>query len=58
MAITISIVSFRSSCTLEYDSNNAIMSAFPIMVTILIGIVTMFIASNIHAFVTENKHEG
>lgn len=48
VAFTISIISFWSSCTLEYDSSNAIMSAFSIMVTILIGAVTVLIAWQVY----------
>lgn len=48
VAITISIIAFWSSCKLEYDSGNAIMSAFSIMVTILIGAVTVLIAWQVY----------
>lgn len=48
MAITISIIAFWSSCKMEYDSGNAIMSAFSIMVTILIGAVTVLIAWQVY----------
>lgn len=48
IAIIISIIAFWSSCKLEYDSGNAIMSTFSIMVTILIGAVTVLIAWQVY----------
>lgn len=48
LAIIISIIAFWSSCKIEYDSGNAIMSAFSIMVTILIGTVTVLIAWQVY----------
>lgn len=48
IAIIISIVAFWSSCKLEYDSGNAIMSAFSIIVTVLIGAVTVLIAWQVY----------
>lgn len=48
VALIIGIVAFWSSCKIEYDSGNAIMSAFSIMVTILIGTVTVLIAWQVY----------
>ncbi len=48
LAIIISIIAFWSSCKMEYDSGNAIMSAFAIIVTILIGAVTVLIAWQVY----------
>lgn len=48
VSITVSIIAFWSSCKLEYDSGNALMSAFSIMVTILIGAVTVLIAWQVY----------
>lgn len=48
VALTIGIIAFWSSCKIEYDSGNAIMSAFSIMVTILIGTVTVLIAWQVY----------
>lgn len=48
VAISISIISFWASCKLEYDNGNAIMSAFSIMITILIGAVTVLIAWQVY----------
>lgn len=48
LAIVIGIIAFWSSCKLEYDSGNAIMSAFSIIVTVLIGAVTVLIAWQVY----------
>ena len=48
VALVISIIAFWSSCKMEYDSGNAIMSAFSIIVTILIGTVTVLIAWQVY----------
>ena len=48
IAIIISIIAFWSSCKFDYDSGNAIMSTFSIMVTILIGAVTVLIAWQVY----------
>jgi len=48
VAIIFSIIAFWSSCKLEYDDCNAIMSAFSIIVTILIGAVTVLIAWQVY----------
>ena len=48
LAIIISIIAFWSLCKMEYDSGNAIMSAFSIIVTILIGAVTVLIAWQVY----------
>lgn len=48
VALIIGIIAFWSSCKMEYDSGNAIMSAFSIIVTILIGTVTVLIAWQVY----------
>lgn len=48
VALVIGIIAFWSSCKMEYDSGNAIMSAFSIIVTILIGTVTVLIAWQVY----------
>jgi heme/copper-type cytochrome/quinol oxidase subunit 2 len=48
LAIVISTIAFWSSCKLEYDSGNAILSTFSIIVTILIGAVTVLIAWQVY----------
>ena len=48
LAIIISIIAFWSSCKMEYDSGNALMSAVSIIVTILIGAVTVLIAWQVY----------
>lgn len=48
VALVIGIVAFWSSCKMEYDSGNAIMSAFSIIVTILIGTVTVLIVWQVY----------
>ena len=48
VALVIGIIAFWSSCKMEYDSENAIMSAFSIIVTILIGTVTVLIAWQVY----------
>ncbi len=48
VALIIGIIAFWSSCKIEYDSGNAIMSAFSIIVTILIGTVTVLIAWQVY----------
>lgn len=48
LAIVIGIIAFWSSCKLEFNSGNAIMSTFSIIVTILIGAVTVLIAWQVY----------
>lgn len=48
VALIIGIIAFWSSCKMEYDSGNATMSAFSIIVTILIGTVTVLIAWQVY----------
>lgn len=48
LAIIISTIAFWSSSKMEYNSGNAIMSAFSIIVTILIGAVTVLIAWQVY----------
>lgn len=48
LAIIMSIIAFWSSYKPEYDNGNAILSAFSIMVTILIGTVTVLIAWQVY----------
>lgn len=48
VALIIGIIAFWSSCKMEYDNGNAIMSAFSIIVTILIGTVTVLIAWQVY----------
>ena len=48
LAIVIGIIAFWSSCKLEFSSGNAIMSTFSIIVTILIGAVTVLIAWQVY----------
>lgn len=48
VALIIGIIAFWSSCKLEFDSGNAIMSTFSIIITILIGTVTVLIAWQVY----------
>lgn len=48
LAIIMSIIAFWSSYKPEYDNGNAILSAFSIIVTILIGAVTVLIAWQVY----------
>lgn len=48
LAIIMSIIAYWSSYKPEYDNGNAILSAFSIMVTILIGTVTVLIAWQVY----------
>lgn len=48
VALIISIIAFWASCKMEYDSGNAIMSTFSVIVTILIGAVTVLIAWQVY----------
>ena len=48
IALIISIIAFWSSCNWNYDSGNAIMSAFSILLTILICAITILIAWQVY----------
>ncbi len=48
LSIVLSAIAFWSSCKPEYDSGNAILSTFSIIVTVLIGAVTVLIAWQVY----------
>lgn len=47
-SVVISLIAFWSSCNYEYNSENAIMSAFSIIVSVLIGAVTIVLAWQVY----------
>lgn len=48
IALVIAIIAFWSSCNWNYDNGNAIMSTFSILVTILVGAITILIAWQVY----------
>lgn len=48
VAVVLSCIAFWSACNMKYDEGNAILSAFSIIVTILIGSVTILIAWQVY----------
>ena len=48
IALIIGLIAFWSSCSFEYNSENALMSAFSIIVTLLIGSITVLIAWQVY----------
>ena len=48
VSIVISAIAFWASCNLNFDEGNAILSTFSIIVTILIGAVTVLIAWQVY----------
>jgi len=48
VSLTLSVIAFWSSCSYEYNEGNAIMSAFSIIVSVLIGAVTILIAWQVY----------
>lgn len=48
IAIILAIIAFWSTCNWNYDGGNAIMSTFSILVTILIGAITILIGWQVY----------